>query len=106
MAPRLIQRNLDEMVADKGRKRGRHSERKSFMNFISAFSAFFSCADSSSKVHLMRASVSPAASNTKAEAERTHTKRMDIVKKEKIHKGAENTQSREAERETQKTAEP
>ena len=47
------------------------------------------CADSSSKVHLTRACVSPSASKTKAEAERTHTKRMDIVKKEKIYKGAE-----------------
>lgn len=43
----------------------------------------------SSKVGLTRACVSPSASDTKAKAEGTHTKRMDIVKKENIYKGAE-----------------
>lgn len=78
------------MVTDKERKRRRSSKRKS-SNFTSSLSLPLVCwlLSSSSKVHLTRACVSPAASNTKAEAERTHTKWRDIVKKEKIYKGVE-----------------
>lgn len=53
------------------------------------FLCLFLWADFSSKVRLTRACVPPSASDTKAEEERTHTKRMDIVKTEKIYKGEE-----------------
>lgn len=77
------------MVTDKGMKRGSDSKRRSFINFISSFSAS-SCEPTPHQKSIWREpAFLPSASNTKAEAERTHTKRMDIVKKEEIYKGAE-----------------
>lgn len=70
-------------------KTGCDSERKSFINFISSFTAS-SCVPTPHQKSIWREpAYLPQPQITKAEAERTHTKHMDIVKKEKIYKGAE-----------------
>lgn len=77
------------MVTDKERKQEREKELINFLSSCSLPLLVCRLLRSSSKVHLRRASVPPSVSHTKADAERTHTTRMDVVKKEKIYKGAE-----------------
>lgn len=59
-------------------------QEKELINFISSLSLPLlvrQLLSSSSKVHLTTACLSPSVSHTEAEAERTHTKCMDMVKR-------------------------
>lgn len=86
---------------DKERKQRRDGKKKKLINFISSLSLPLlvrQLLSSSSKVHLTTACLSPSVSHTEAEAERTHTKCMDMVKRrgrKKIYKRGRNTWCRE-----------
>lgn len=78
-------------------KTGCDSERKSFINFISSFTAS-SCVPTPHQKSIWREPAylpQPQITKAEAEAERTHTKHMDIVKKEKSIKGQKHSLQRD-----------